>query len=136
MNEFNFQRPDSIASALAQVRKSPDARFMAGGQTLLPAMKLGLATPGALVDLGRVRDLTGISTDAASVRIGAMTTHAAVAASQEVRSRIPALARLADGIGDPSVRSRGTIGGSLANNDPAACYPAAPVFAIPMRWCS
>jgi carbon-monoxide dehydrogenase medium subunit len=124
MNEFTFTRPDSVAAALKQVRGNGDAKFLAGGQSLLAAMKLGLATPGELVDLGRVKDLAGISTDASSLRIGAMTTHATVAASKEVRARIPALAALAEGIGDPSVRSRGTIGGSLANNDPAACYPA------------
>src|SRR5207253_4865884 len=83
-----------------------------------------LAAHIELIDLGGVRDLTGISAHGSTLRIGAMTTHAAVAASAEVRTRIPTLARLAGGIGDPSVRSRGTIGGSLANNDPAACYPA------------
>ena len=124
MNEFTFHRPDSVASAVKQLRASSEARFIAGGQSLLGAMKLGLATPAELIDLGRVRDLAGITADANSLRFGAMTTHAAVAASSEVRSRIPALARLAEGIGDPAVRSRGTIGGSLANNDPAACYPA------------
>jgi carbon-monoxide dehydrogenase medium subunit len=124
MNEFNFHRPDSVAAAVSRLGKTSDARLLAGGQSLLGAMKLGLAAPAELVDLGRVRDLTGISADGTSVRIGAMATHASVAASSDVRSRIPALARLADGIGDPAVRSRGTIGGSLANNDPAACYPA------------
>jgi carbon-monoxide dehydrogenase medium subunit len=125
MNEFQFHRPDSVQSALKQLRANSDARFLAGGQSLLGAMKLGLAAPSELIDLSRVRDLSGITADSATVRIGAMTTHATVAASSEVRTRIPALARLADGIGDPAVRSRGTIGGSLANNDPAACYPAA-----------
>ena len=124
MNEFTFHRPDSVAAVVAQLRKSSDARLLAGGQSLLGAMKLGLAAPAELIDLGRVRDLAGISADGTSVRIGAMATHASVAASSDVRSRIAALARLADGIGDPAVRSRGTIGGSLANNDPAACYPA------------
>jgi carbon-monoxide dehydrogenase medium subunit len=124
MNEFTFHRPDSVAAALAQLRAGTDARFLAGGQSLLPSMKLGLAAPSELIDLARVAGLSGITADGASVRIGALTTHAAVAASQEVRKRIPELARLAEGIGDPSVRSRGTIGGSLANNDPAACYPA------------
>ena len=124
MNEFNFHRPDSVAAALAQRRKAADGRFLAGGQSLLGAMKLGLAAPEELIDLARVRELAGITVDGSSIRIGAVTTHASVAASPEVRSRLPGLARLADGIGDPSVRSRGTIGGSLANNDPAACYPA------------
>jgi aerobic carbon-monoxide dehydrogenase medium subunit len=124
MNEFNFQRPDSVAAVVSRLGKTSDARLLAGGQSLLGAMKLGLAAPAELVDLGRMRDLAGISADGTSVRVGAMATHASVAASSDVRSRIPALARLADGIGDPAVRSRGTIGGSLANNDPAACYPA------------
>lgn len=124
MNEFTFHRPDSVASAVAQLRKASDGRFLAGGQSLLGAMKLGLAAPAELIDLARVRELSGITADGSSIRIGAVTTHATVAASPELRSRIPALARLAEGIGDPAVRSRGTIGGSLANNDPAACYPA------------
>src|SRR5256885_9718299 len=100
MNEFTFQRPDSVASAIKQLRSNPDAKFLAGGQSLLGAMKLGLAAPSELIDLGRVRDLAGISADGLTLRIGAMTTHAAVAASAEVRTRIPALARLAGGIGD------------------------------------
>jgi carbon-monoxide dehydrogenase medium subunit len=124
MNEFTFHRPDSVAAAVKQLRAASDARFLAGGQSLLPSMKLGLAAPAEIIDLGRVRDLAGITFDGTSLRIGAMTTHAAVAASAEVRKRIPALAQLAEGIGDPAVRTRGTIGGSLANNDPAACYPA------------
>jgi carbon-monoxide dehydrogenase medium subunit len=124
MNEFTLHRPDSVAGALEKLRAGNDARFLAGGQSLLPAMKLGLAAPAELVDLGRVRDLTRIAIEGNGVRIGAMATHASVASSEHVRKAIPALARLADNIGDPSVRSRGTIGGSLANNDPAACYPA------------
>ena len=124
MNEFAYTRPESVASAVNHLRTSPDARFLAGGQSLLGAMKLGLATPAELIDLANMPELVGITSDAASLRIGAMTTHAVVAASSEVHARIPALAQLAEGIGDPSVRSRGTIGGSLANNDPAACYPA------------
>ncbi len=125
MNEFTYHRPDSVAAAVKQLKSAGDARFLAGGQSLLGAMKLGLAAPGEIVDLGRIRDLAGIRVDGNTVRIGAMTTHAAAAASADVRAKIPGLARLAEGIGDPSVRSRGTIGGSLANNDPAACYPAA-----------
>jgi carbon-monoxide dehydrogenase medium subunit len=124
MNEFVFQRPDSTAAAIKQLRAGSDAKFLAGGQSLLGAMKLGLASPAELIDLGRVKDLAGVTSDGKSLRIGAMTTHAVVAASADVRKLIPALARLAGGIGDPAVRSRGTIGGSLANNDPAACYPA------------
>lgn len=124
MNEFNYHRPDSVAAAVKQFAGAGDARFLAGGQSLLGAMKLGLASPEAIVDLGRVRELAGIRVEGNVVRIGASTSHAAVAASPDVRAKIPGLARLAGGIGDPSVRSRGTIGGSLANNDPAACYPA------------
>jgi carbon-monoxide dehydrogenase medium subunit len=124
MNDFTFVRPATIADALAHVRAAPDARLIAGGQSLLAAMKLGLAAPEALVDLSAIGELRGITIDGTTLRIGAMTPHAAVAASADVRKAIPALARLAEGIGDPAVRSRGTIGGSLANNDPAADYPA------------
>ena len=125
MDDFTYHRPDSIKAAVERLRANGDARFIAGGQSLLGAMKLGLAAPAELIDLAHVRDLAGINVDGNTLRIGAMTTHAAVAASSDVRSRIPGLARLAEGIGDPAVRTRGTIGGSLANNDPAACYPAA-----------
>jgi carbon-monoxide dehydrogenase medium subunit len=102
-----------------------DGSFLAGGQSLLPAMKLGLAAPTDLIDLSLLGGATGIALDGASLRIGAMTPHAVVGASAEVQKHLPALACLASGIGDPAVRSRGTLGGSLANNDPAACYPAA-----------
>jgi carbon-monoxide dehydrogenase medium subunit len=103
----------------------PDASYLAGGQSLLPAMKLGLAGPSELVDLSLLPGTQGITLAGDSLRIGAMTSHAAVAASADVLKHIPALACLASGIGDPAVRSRGTIGGSLAQNDPAACWPAA-----------
>lgn len=125
MNEFAYHRPDSLPQAIGLLRANADAKPLAGGQSLLGAMKLGLAAPGALVDLSRIRELRGISLEAGALRIGAMTTHAEVAQSETVRKSIPALARLADGIGDPAVRARGTLGGSLANNDPAADYPAA-----------
>jgi carbon-monoxide dehydrogenase medium subunit len=125
MNRFEYRRPDSAQQAIAQLRANPEAKPIAGGQSLLPAMKLGLAAPAALIDLARVRELRGITAQADGLRIGAMTTHAEVAAAPEVRRSLPALARLADGIGDPAVRNRGTLGGSLANNDPAADYPAA-----------
>jgi len=124
MNEFTFSRPDSVAAAVKQLRAGGDSKLLAGGQSLLGAMKLGFANPAELVDLSCIRGLAGIAVDGGALRIGAMTTHAAVAASAEVRARIPALARLAEGIADPAVRSRGTLGGSLAHNDPAACYPA------------
>jgi carbon-monoxide dehydrogenase medium subunit len=125
MNPFAFHRPASMASAVQLHQARDDARYLAGGQSLLPAMKLGLAAPSDLIDLALLPGANAIAVEGDTLRIGAMTPHAAVAASAEVRSRIPALAALADGIGDPAVRSRGTIGGSLAQNDPAACYPAA-----------
>jgi carbon-monoxide dehydrogenase medium subunit len=100
-------------------------RAIAGGQSVLPSLKLGLLSTDGFVDLGAVAELKGIRVEAGKVVIGAMTTHAAVAASAEVRKAIPALAALAGGIGDRQVRNRGTLGGSLANSDPAACYPAA-----------
>ena len=124
MNTFEFHRPASVADAVRRRGAADDASYLAGGQSLLPTMKLGLAAPSALVDLARA-GLAGIVRQGGSLRLGATTTHAAVAASAEVWQAIPALARLADGIGDPAVRSRGTIGGSLAQNDPAACWPAA-----------
>ena len=125
MNEFEYHRAASLADATRAFAAGADARFLAGGQSLLPAMKMGLAAPSDLVDLGAVSELQGIRVEGGAVRIGAGTTHAAVAASDAVARAIPALAMLADGIGDPAVRARGTLGGSLALNDPAACYPAA-----------
>jgi len=123
MYGFEYQRPADRAGARAAC--SGDARYLAGGQSLVQAMKLRLSSVERLVDLGGIADLKGISVDGGRVTIGAMTTHAAVAASPEVRRALPALAELAGGIGDPMVRGMGTIGGSLANADPAACYPAA-----------
>jgi len=124
MQAFNYAKPSSVADA-ARAAGGADAKLLAGGQSLLAAMKLGLAAPAALVDLGGLKDLQGITVSGGTVKIGAMTTHAAVAASKEVQQAIPVLAQLAGGIGDRQVRNRGTIGGSLANNDPAADYPAA-----------
>jgi carbon-monoxide dehydrogenase medium subunit len=124
MEHFAFHRPTALADAVVSLRDRPDARLIAGGQSLLGAMKLGLAAPSDLIDLSAIAGLRSIGIDGAHLRIGAMTPHAAVAASAVVRQRIPALARLADWIGDPAVRTRGTLGGSLANSDPAACYPA------------
>jgi carbon-monoxide dehydrogenase medium subunit len=123
MYGFSYVRPASRAAATSTFQG--DSRYLAGGQSLVQALKLRLAQAEQLVDLGAVGDLRGIQVDGASVTIGAMTTHAAVAASAEVRKAIPALAVLAGGIGDAQVRSMGTIGGSVANADPAACYPAA-----------
>ncbi|HEX6981073.1 MAG TPA: xanthine dehydrogenase family protein subunit M [Alphaproteobacteria bacterium] len=124
MYDFAYHRPTNLADA-ARLAKDAEAKLMAGGMTLIPTLKQRLAKPSAVVDLGAVADLVGIRVEGGRVTIGAMTPHADVAGSVEVRRAIPALADLADGIGDPQVRNRGTIGGSLANNDPAADYPAA-----------
>jgi len=121
---FAYSQPSSVADA-ARAAAGADAKLIAGGQSLLGAIKLGLASPEALIDLGALSDLKGITVADGKVSIGAMTTHATVAASKEVAAAIPALADLASRIGDRQVRNRGTIGGSIANNDPAACYPAA-----------
>lgn len=123
MYQFTYHRPESLSAAIAQLAADGDAKALAGGQTLLPTMKQRLASPSAIVDLGKIADLAGISREGDAIAIGAMTRHADVATT--VRQAIPALAELADGIGDPQVRNKGTIGGSLANNDPAADYPAA-----------
>ena len=124
MQAFAYEKPASLADA-ARAAAVDGAKLIAGGQSLLASMKLGLAAPEALVDLGQIADLKGITVSGGTVKIGAMTTHAAVAANKDVQAAIPALADLAGNIGDRQVRNRGTIGGSLANNDPAACYPAA-----------
>jgi carbon-monoxide dehydrogenase medium subunit len=124
MYAFNFQKAKSVADAAAALGKDGDAKLLAGGQSLIAAMKLRLSSPSALVDLGEIAELRQIKVESGSVTIGAMTTHATVARSAEVLKAIPALAALAGGIGDRQVRNQGTIGGSIANNDPAACYPA------------
>jgi len=123
MYSFDYQRPSDRAAAVAAIHG--DARYLAGGQSLVQAMKLRLSSAERLVDLGGIADLQGIKVDAGNVVIGAMTTHAMVAASADVRKAIPALAELAAGIADQMVRNMGTLGGSLANADPAADYPAA-----------
>lgn len=125
MSALSYHRPASLAEAARLASGDPDARILAGGQSLLASVKLGLLAPTAFIDLAGIGELEGIRADAKNLTVGAMTTHAAVAASKDVRSRIPALAQLADGIGDAQVRNRGTIGGSIANSDPAADYPAA-----------
>src|SRR5262245_18749059 len=124
MNEFKFHRAKSLAEASASFKAAGDGRYLAGGQTLIPVLKQRLAAPSDLISLAGVGGLAGISVGPASVTIGAMTPHADVASSPVVRRLIPALAEAAGGIGDPHVRNRGTLGGSLANNDPAADYPA------------
>jgi len=123
MYAFEYHRPQTLAGALADLEKE-DAKALAGGMTLLPTMKQRLASPSAIVELKNVPELSGLSREGDNLVIGAMTRHAEVARSPVVKGAIPALAKLAGGIGDPHVRNRGTIGGSLANNDPAADYPA------------
>ena len=123
MYAFTFERPSSLADA-GKAAAAGGTKVLAGGQTLLASMKLRLAQPEKLVDLGGIAELAGIRREGNAVVIGAMTRHADVAASKDVQSAIPALAELAGGIGDRQVRAMGTIGGSLANNDPSACYPA------------
>ncbi len=125
MYEFAYRRAASAADARRLYEAAGDPQYLAGGHTLLPTMKQRLASPSDLIDLAGIDALRGISRDGGAVTVGAMTTHAEAAASAVVADAIPALAALADGIGDPHVRNRGTIGGSIANNDPAADYPAA-----------
>jgi carbon-monoxide dehydrogenase medium subunit len=124
MYEFNYHKASSIADAAAFLARNADAKLLAGGQTLIAAMKLRLAAPPDLVDLGAIAELRGIKVEGGTLTVGAMASHAAVAASKEVTQSIPALAALAATIGDRMVRNMGTIGGSMANNDPAADYPA------------
>jgi carbon-monoxide dehydrogenase medium subunit len=124
MTSFTYTQAANLAEACS-LAAAAEAKLIAGGQSLLGAIKLGLAAPEALIDLSGLADLKGIRVDGNHVVIGAMTCHAAVAASKALQQAIPALADLAGRIGDRQVRNRGTLGGSLANNDPAACYPAA-----------
>lgn len=124
MYTFELVRPTTLADASTLLTDS-DGRALAGGQSLIGAMKLRLAQPGRLVDLSQLTDLKGIANGNDAVTIGALTTHSEVAESAVVRRMIPALAELAHGIGDRQVRNMGTIGGSIAHNDPAACYPSA-----------
>jgi aerobic carbon-monoxide dehydrogenase medium subunit len=125
MYPFEYHRPGTLKDVGTLLRKEADAKLIAGGQTLLPVLRLRLARTHALIDLAKVEELRGITVSGTNLIIGAMTRHAEVAASKDVLLTIPSLARLAGGIGDRQVRNLGTIGGSLANNDPAADYPAA-----------
>lgn len=125
MYAFKYHRPTTVRQAANLLTKFPEGKLLAGGQSLLPVMKLRLASPSDIVDLGRVEGFTGVDLKGRSLVIGAGTTHFEVANSQIVKESLPVLAELAGGIGDPAVRHRGTIGGSLANNDPNADYPAA-----------
>jgi carbon-monoxide dehydrogenase medium subunit len=125
MYDFAYHRPKTLAEATAALKGKPEARPMSGGMTLIPTLKQRLAKPSDVVDLNGIKDLAGIKVDGNGVTVGAMTRHADVASSADVKGAIPALAHLAGHIGDPAVRNRGTMGGSVANNDPAADYPAA-----------
>jgi carbon-monoxide dehydrogenase medium subunit len=125
MYNFAFHRPSSVADAAKAIGAASDGKFIAGGQTLLPTLRQRLAQPSDMVDLGAIADLKGIKAEGDGITIGAMTTHSEVANSADVKKTLPALAHLASLIGDHQVRQRGTIGGSIANNDPAADYPAA-----------
>lgn len=123
MYAFDYHRPSTVRDAQALLKDG--AKALGGGQTLIPTLKLRLANPPAVIDLGAIAELRGIEQSGDVLVIGAMATHSEVAESKAVRSALPGLAALAEGIGDPHVRNRGTIGGSVANNDPAADYPAA-----------
>jgi carbon-monoxide dehydrogenase medium subunit len=125
MYNFAYHRPTTARQAANLLAKHPDAKLLAGGHSLIPVMKLRLAQPSALIDLNAVEDLTGVELKGRSIVIGAMTRHADVANSQVVKDALPGLAEVPGSIGDPQVRNRGTIGGSIANNDPNADYPAA-----------
>ena len=125
MYETHYHRPASLADAAKLFSGASEGRYLAGGQTLIPTMKQRLASPSDLIDVTRIAELKGINASGDTVTIGAATTHSEVNTSAAVKKAIPALAYLAGLIGDPAVRHKGTIGGSVANNDPAADYPAA-----------
>ena len=125
MYETTYHRASSVDEAAALFAKGTEAKYLAGGQTLLPVMKQRLASPSDVIDLAKIKDMVGVVPTNNGIEIKAATTHYDVAQNDAVRKAIPALAYLASLIGDPAVRHRGTIGGSLANNDPAADYPAA-----------
>lgn len=124
MYDFTYQKPGSLTDAVAALTGDPDAKALAGGMTYIPVLKQRLAKPSAVIDLAGL-GLKGISVAGNTVTIGAMTTHATIAASADIKAKIPGLQHQASLIGDEAVRHRGTMGGSLANNDPAACYPSA-----------
>lgn len=125
MYETRYHRPATLADAVALFKAADDGKFIAGGQTLIPAMKQRLAAPSDLIDVTNIDEMQGVCDSQDSIHIGAAVCHADVAANGIVLAAQPALAKLASNIGDPHVRNRGTIGGSIANNDPAADYPAA-----------
>src|SRR4051812_9475779 len=125
MYNFTFHRPATVRQAAGLLNRNPDAKLLAGGHSLLPVMKLRLAQPSALIDLSQVEGIVGVELKGRSISIGAMTRHAEVANSAVLKEHMPGLAMVPGSIGDPQVRNRGTIGGSGANNDPNADYPAA-----------
>lgn len=120
---FDYYRPKNLKEAVALLRKTKDAKLLAGGHSLLPAMRLRMSSPAALIDIGRVKGLHGIKVGKSSIKIGAMTAHAQVAESREIHKACAILSEAAGLIGDIQVRNRGTVGGSLAHADPAADYP-------------
>ncbi len=122
-SQFAYQRPSSVQEAVAILAADPEAKVLAGGHSLIPAMKLRLAMPGTIVDIGRIEGLSGISVNGGAT-IGAMTTYAEIEASSELASAFPIIAETVNIVGDPSVRARGTLGGSLAHSDPAADFTA------------
>lgn len=125
MYRFSYHRPETLDEAAALFKAKDDPSYLAGGMTLVPTLKQRLAAPSDLIDLSRIEGLRGIRKQGSEIEVGAFATHGEVAASSEVRKAIPALAALAGKIGDPQVRNSGTLGGALANSDPAADYPAA-----------
>ena len=127
MYDFTYHRPKTVPAAIKALQKAKDGKLLAGGMSLIPTLKFRLAQVSDLIDLSGLKQLSGIKKQKNAIVIGAMTTHAEVAASKDVAKAIPALAKLAESIGDPQVRNRGTLGGSLAHADPAADYPAAVV---------
>jgi aerobic carbon-monoxide dehydrogenase medium subunit len=124
-SDFNYYRAASIAEVNALLKQYPGAKLLAGGHTLIPLLKLRLAAPSALIDIGRIAELRGVTVKDRTVRIGALTTHAELASSAVVRQHCPALADAARHVGDPAVRNRGTVGGNVAHADPAADLPTA-----------
>jgi aerobic carbon-monoxide dehydrogenase medium subunit len=121
--DFNYYRAGSVAEASDLLKKNPGAKLLAGGHSLIPLLKFRLAAPPALIDIGRIAELKGVSVEGGTVWIGALTTHAELAASAELRDSCPALAEAARHVGDPAVRNRGTIGGNVAHADPASDLP-------------
>lgn len=125
MYDFQYERATSVDDAIAKLKAADDGLIVAGGMTMIPTLKQRLAQPSAVIDLGGLAELRGITVSGNTVTIGAMTTHDTVARSADLKQSLPVLSQMAQVIGDPAVRNRGTIGGSICNNDPAADYPAA-----------